>query len=67
MPGMVVNRITKRITRMRIGEIADGFVERSSDAFPHWLAEMNNQASWRGPDEFKPTYLPEPNCPDGLF
>ena len=49
-------------------------MEAKSDAapaggieFPHWLAEMNNQASWRGPDEFKPTYLPEPNCPDGLF
>lgn len=67
MPGMVVNRIAKGVTRMRIGEIADGFVERSSDAFPHWLAEMNNRASWRGPGDFKPTYLPEPNCPEGLY
>jgi hypothetical protein len=67
MPGMVVNRIARRITKMRIHEIADGFVKRSSDAFPHWLAEMHGLASWREPGGFKPTYLPEPNCPDGLF
>lgn len=67
MPGLVVNRIAKRITKMRIREIADGFVERSSDAFPHWLAEMHNLASRREPGDFTPTYLPEPNCPEGLL
>jgi hypothetical protein len=67
MPRMVVNRIAKRITRMRIHEIADGFVERSNDAFPHWLAEMHNPVSWGEPSDFKLTYLPEPNCPEGLL
>jgi hypothetical protein len=67
MPRMVVGRIAKRITKMRIREIADGFVERSSDAFPHWLAEMHNDASWQEPGEFKPTYQPEPDCPDELL
>lgn len=67
MPGMVVRRIAQRLTKMRICEIADGFVERSSDAFPHWLAEMHNHVSWREPGQFKPTYQPEPDCPDELL
>jgi hypothetical protein len=67
MPGMVVGSIANRITKMRIHEIADGFVERSSDAFPHWLAEMRNHASWREPGKFKPTYQPEPDCPEELL
>ena len=45
MPGMMVARIAKSITRMRIREIADGFIHRSTDAFPHWLAEMGNHDS----------------------
>jgi hypothetical protein len=42
MPGMMVDRIARSITNMRIREIADGFVERSTDAFPYWLAELGN-------------------------
>jgi hypothetical protein len=67
MPGMVVSRIAKRITKMRIHEIADGFVERSRDAFPHWLAEIHNHDSWKSPGDFKPTYQPEPNCQEKLI
>jgi hypothetical protein len=67
MPGMVVGRVAQRIIQMRIREIVDGFVERTSDAFPHWLAEMHNHASRNEPGEFKPTYQPEPDCPDGLL
>jgi len=40
MPGYVVNRIAENITRWRIREIADGFIDRSVDAYPFWLAEM---------------------------
>jgi hypothetical protein len=40
MPSYVVNRIADNITRWRIREIADGFIERSIDAYPFWLAEM---------------------------
>lgn len=67
MPGVVVGRIAKSITQMRIHEIADGFVERSCDAFPHWLDEMHSHASWREAGDFKPTYLPKPDCPGGLL
>jgi hypothetical protein len=45
MPGMMVERIARSITHMRIREIVDGFVQNSADAFPHWLAEMQNHAS----------------------
>jgi hypothetical protein len=41
MPGMMVNRIAKSITSMRIREITEGFVERSVSAFPYWLDEMD--------------------------
>ncbi len=40
MPTGVVNRLAQNITRWRIREIAEGFIERSIDAFPHWLAEI---------------------------
>jgi hypothetical protein len=40
MPSYVVNRIAHNITRWRIREIAEGFIERSIDAFPYWLKEM---------------------------
>jgi hypothetical protein len=40
MPHLVVNRIAHNITRWRMREIADGFIERSIDAFPYWLSEM---------------------------
>ena len=46
MPGMVVDRIAASITHMRIREIVDGFIKRSVDAFPYWLAEMENHRSF---------------------
>jgi hypothetical protein len=42
MPGAMVGRIARSITRMRIREITEGFIERSMSAFPHWLAEFEN-------------------------
>lgn len=45
MPGAVVDRIAKGITQKHIREIAEGFIERSTDAFPHWLAEIENHTS----------------------
>ena len=44
MPKRVVNRIAKSITSSRIREIADGFIKRSTDAFPAWQAQ-NQPAS----------------------
>jgi len=46
MPGMIVNRIAKSITNLRIREIVEGFIERSVDAFPYWLAEIGNRRSF---------------------
>jgi len=43
MPRSVVNHVAHSITRWRIGEIAEGFIERSIDAFPFWLAEMRQK------------------------
>lgn len=43
MPGSVVNHVARNITRRRIREIAEGFIERSIDAFPYWLVEMEGQ------------------------
>ena len=43
MPGGVVNRIAHNITRRRIREIADGFIERSIDAFPYWVDELQQE------------------------
>ena len=40
MPGTVVDAIATNIAHTRIHEIVDGFVERSIEAFPHWLAEL---------------------------
>jgi hypothetical protein len=51
MPGIMVDRIARSITNMRIREIADGFVERTTDAFPHWLAEMETQGGLGGQTE----------------
>lgn len=42
MPGYAVKRIAHSITKMRIREIVEGFVDRSVDAFPHWLTEFEN-------------------------
>lgn len=44
VPGRVVNHIAESIMTMRIHEIAEGFIERSIEAFPHWLGEMHNSA-----------------------
>lgn len=66
MPGMVVGRIARRITKMRMNEIANGFVERTGDAFPHWLDEMHNHVGWRASGDYQPRYQPEPNCPEEL-
>lgn len=40
VPGKVVNGIAENIMNKRIHEIAEGFIERSIEAFPHWLAEI---------------------------
>jgi hypothetical protein len=45
MPGMMINSIAKSITRTRIREIAEGFIERSVAAFPHWLGELERTKS----------------------
>ena len=66
MPGMMVTRIANRITKMRMHEIADGFVERTLDAFPYWLDEMHNHAEWSASGGYQPRYQPEPDCPEEL-
>jgi hypothetical protein len=43
MPGILVDRIAKSIVSMRIREIAEGFIEHSIFAFPHWMDEMGNR------------------------
>jgi hypothetical protein len=43
MPGGIVNRIAHNITRRRIREIAEGFIERSIDAFPYWMDELQQE------------------------
>jgi hypothetical protein len=40
MPASVVDTIAGNITNARIHEIAGGFIQRSIDAFPYWLEEM---------------------------
>ena len=40
MPASVVDGIAGNITNARIHEIAGGFIQRSIDAFPYWLEEM---------------------------
>lgn len=40
MPRLVTSRIARSITQARMREIAEGFIELSVEAFPHWLAEM---------------------------
>ncbi len=53
MPGVVVEGIARSITRRRLREIVEGFVERSIAAFPHWLGEMETHG--RLPDVQNPT------------
>ena len=39
MPSRVVNGIARNVTRTRMREIAEGFIDRSLTEFPCWLAE----------------------------
>lgn len=39
MPRRMVDKIAQNITDHRVKEIAQGFIDRSIDAFPLWLAE----------------------------
>lgn len=48
MPAYVIDRLASGITRLRIREVVDGFIERSIDAYPHWAAEMANHGKVRG-------------------
>jgi hypothetical protein len=45
VPSRVVNYIAENIMDMRIHEIAEGFIERSIEAFPHWLAEKEKRGT----------------------
>jgi hypothetical protein len=63
-PGTVLNRIARGITQMRIHEIAEGFIERSVDAFPCWLAELQDRGSLTEPGCTWPPTLPLPTCPE---
>ena len=64
MPHIVVDRIARSITKIRIREIVEGFIERSTDAFPHWLAELRNHGfqpeagRWPAPSPLVP------DCPE---
>ncbi len=40
MPAVVLDRIGNSIMHIRMRDIADGFIQRSIDAFPHWLGEL---------------------------
>lgn len=64
MPEGMVNHIAGSITQTRMREIVAGFIERSVDAFPHWLAEMKNHDSWPDLDPAQLSAPPIPDCPD---
>ena len=63
MPGLVVGGIARSITNMRIREIVEGFVDRSIDAFPHWLDELRNHGSQSEPGSTPVSTLPSADCP----
>ena len=67
MPGLVVRSIARSITNMRIREIVEGFIERSVDAFPHWLEELRNHHSLPQANGIPLGPPPTPDCPDRLF
>lgn len=50
MPGRVVNGIARNVTRTRMREIAEGFIDRSLAEFPCWLAEREETAGSREKD-----------------
>jgi hypothetical protein len=49
MPGSMVRGIARSIAGMRIREISEGFIERTIDAFPHWLEEIGSRGELPGP------------------
>lgn len=67
MPGLIVDGITKSITNIRIREIAEGFIDRSIDAFPHWLDELGNHSSPLMPSHTQFNTPLAPDCPDELL
>jgi hypothetical protein len=66
MPGVVMDRITRGITRMRMREVVEGFIERSTDAFPYWLDEMRNHTSLPAAGNPDASPEPMPTCPEEL-
>jgi hypothetical protein len=64
MPGVMVDRVAATITGMRMDEIVAGFVERSVDAFPDWLAEMQNHSAWPDLSQVRVLAVPVPDCPE---
>jgi hypothetical protein len=52
---------------MRIREIVEGFIDRSIDAFPHWLDELGNHSSPPEPSRIPVSSPPIPDCPDELL
>jgi len=67
MPGLVVGGIARSITNMRIREIVEGFIDRSIDAFPHWLDELRNHSSLPEPGSTPVSTPPTPDCPEELL
>lgn len=66
MPGLVVSGIARSITNRRIREIVEGFIERSTDAFPHWLDELRDHGSLPEPGSSWVSTPPIPDCPEEL-
>jgi hypothetical protein len=67
MPGSVVNSIARGITNLRTHEIVEGFIERSVEAFPHWLEELRNHGSLPEPGSAGSGTRPGHDCPEELF
>lgn len=67
MPGLVVGGIARSITNIRIREIVEGFVDRSIDAFPYWLDELQNHSSLPEPGSTPVGSPPTLDCPDELL
>jgi hypothetical protein len=67
MPGLVVGGIARSITNMRIREIVEGFIDRSIDAFPHWLDELQSSDSLPDLGNISMGPPPTPDCPDQLL
>jgi hypothetical protein len=67
MPGSVVNSIARGITHLRIHEIVEGFIERSVEAFPHWLEELRNHGSLPEPGSTGSNTPLSPDCPEELL